>query len=405
MNATALPASLPTSRDENWKYANLRGVDKAAPRPAAAPTDADLARAREVLPAAIDGVSRLVIVNGAPIAALSDPAALQHPAVNWRSGAETQHTAPASLPPKAVADFRFAAVNAASAPHAVVVAPGREATLDLELLFITTANAADGTAYPRLLLEAAPNSRVNLIERHLSAAGVTGLTNAAARVVIGDGARVVWTRLQQQANTAQFIESLHVTLAASAGLALQNVAVGAQFARTTARIELAGAGAELALHGLALSDATRVIDGYVHVEHLAPHTRTTEIFRGITGGRGRVAFNGHITVNATAPHSESEQSLRGLLAGALCELDLRPQLEIYTDAVKASHGATSGKLDDNMMFYLLSRGLDPDTAQGLLKWAFLEDVVSQIARRDLRSQIEAQIAARLGDVPVAAELL
>ncbi len=403
MNATALPASLPTSRDENWKYANLRAVDKASTRAAGAPTDTDIAQARDVLPPALDGVGRLVFVNGTPVASLSDADALQRAGVQISAGAGLVDASP--LPPKAGADFRFGAVNAASATHAVTLMPGRDATLDLELLFITTLNAADGTAYPRLLLTAAPNSRVNLVERHLSASGITGVTNAAARVVIGDGARVVWTRVQQQAPTAQFIESLHVTLAASSELALQNVAVGAQFARTTARIELAGAGAQLALHGLALSDATRVIDGYVHVEHLAPHTRTTEIFRGITGGRGRVAFNGHITVNATAPHSESEQSLRGLLAGALCELDLRPQLEIYTDAVKASHGATSGKLDDNMMFYLLSRGIDPDTAQGLLKWAFLEDVVSQIGRRDLRNQIEAQIAARLGDVPVAAELL
>ncbi len=405
MNATALPASLPTSRDENWKYANLRAVEKASAQAAAAPTDADVARAREVLPPALDGVARLVFVNGAPVAALSDAAGLQHAAVQLRASDVATPATSSPLPPKAVADFRFGAVNAVSATHVVSLAPGPGATLDLELLFITTLNAADGTAYPRLLMDAAPNSRVNLVERHLSAAGVTGLTNAAARVVIGEGAHVVWTRVQQHAPTAQFIESLHVTLAASSGLALQNIAIGAQFARTTARIELAGAGAQLALHGLALADATRVIDGYVHVEHLAPHTRTTEIFRGITGGRGRAAFNGHITVNAAAPHSESEQSLRGLLAGALCELDLRPQLEIYTDAVKASHGATSGKLDDNMMFYLLSRGIDPDTAQGLLKWAFLEDVVSRIARRDLRSQIEGQIAVRLGDVPVAAELL
>ena len=178
-----------------------------------------------------------------------------------RAGNDAQLAPTPPLPANAAADFRYGAVNAASATHAVTLTPGRDATLDLELLFVTTLNAADGAAYPRLVLEAAPNSRVNLIERHLSTPGITGLTNAAARVMLGDGSRLVWTRIQQQAPTAQFIESLHVTLGASAELALQNVALGGQFARTTARIELAGAGARLALHGLALADATRVVDG------------------------------------------------------------------------------------------------------------------------------------------------
>ena len=129
-------------------------------------------------------------------------------------------------------------------------------------------------------------------------------------------------------------------------------------------------------------------DTYALVEHVAPHARTTQTFRGIAAGRSRVAFNGKIVVRARPHGTDSRQSLRGLLAGAEAEIDVRPQLEIYTDDVRCSHGATAGKLDDDMLFYLLSRGITPDVAQRLLKWAFLEDVVAKIELPELRRQIE-----------------
>jgi len=115
----------------------------------------------------------------------------------------------------------------------------------------------------------------------------------------------------------------------------------------------------------ALGTRAQVQDTYALIEHVAPQARTTQIFRGIAAGRSRVACNGKIVVARGAHGTDSRQSLRGLLAGAEAEIDVRPQLEIYTDDVRCSHGATAGKLDDDMLFYLLSRGLTPDTAQRL----------------------------------------
>src|SRR5205814_9958025 len=122
----------------------------------------------------------------------------------------------------------------------------------------------------------------------------------------------------------------------------------------------------------------------------------------MAGGRARVAFNGQVVVGQGAHGTDSSQSLRGLLAGTDAEIDVRPQLEIYTDDVKCNHGATAGKLDDNMLFYLLSRGLDRETALRLLKWAFLEDVVSKIRVPQLRQQIEENLAGRL-EAPLPVE--
>ncbi len=167
--------------------------------------------------------------------------------------------------------------------------------------------------------------------------------------------------MQELASRAIVFDTLTATLAQEASYRLHALGSGAAASRTTLGVRLAGEHARLTLSVAALGERAQVQDAYALVEHLAPHTRTEETFRGISGGRARVAFNGKIVVARDAHGSDSRQSLRGLLAGPEAEIDVRPQLEIYTDDVRCSHGATAGKLDDNMLFYLLSRGLDRDS--------------------------------------------
>ncbi len=138
-------------------------------------------------------------------------------------------------------------------------------------------------------------------------------------------------------------------------------------------------------------------DLFAQFAHAAPRTRSEQLFRGIAAARARVACNGKVVVERGATGADSQQSLRGLLAGPEAEIDVRPQLEIYTDEVRCSHGATTGKLDEQMLFYLLARGLDREAAQRLLKWAFLEDAVATIEVPELRRQIELSLAGALED--------
>ena len=145
----------------------------------------------------------------------------------------------------------------------------------------------------------------------------------------------------------------------------------------------------------------QTLDAYALTEHAAPATLSEQVFRGIAAGRARVAYNGQVTVCPGAAGADSRQSLRGLLAGADAEIDVRPQLQINTDDVRCAHGATAGKLDDAMLFYLLARGLDAATAQRLLKWAFLADVAARIAVPELRKSIERALAGR---IEIAADL-
>ncbi len=183
------------------------------------------------------------------------------------------------------------------------------------------------------------------------------------------------------------------------------MSVGALSARSTSHIELVGSGAEAAVHVVSLADGLQVHDGFALIEHIAPNTKSDQSVRGIAAGRSRVAFNSKVVVREHAKSTDSKQSLRGLLAGDQAEIDVRPQLEIYTDDVRCNHGATAGKLDDNMLFYLLSRGIERDIAQQLLKWAFLEDVVSRIAVPELRKHIEQSLAGQMKETAALKELL
>jgi Fe-S cluster assembly protein SufD len=386
---------LPSSRDENWKYANLRPLERQRFLPA--PGQPLTAAA---LPAAVAGFTRFVFVDGLFAASGSAPLDATGAAVTLLALAGNGASATAGTESSPVAgDERFALLNAAFATDgaAIHVPGGLEAPVRIELLFVASADAASGASYPRVELRLAPGARAVVIERHVSAAGHASFVNGAVAADIARGASLEHYRLQELNARSVLFDTLSANLAQDASYRLHGISTGAQSARSTLALRLAGERADLALAIASLGDRQQVQDAYAVVEHAAPHARTVQTFRGIAAGRARVAFNGKIVVTRDARGTDSRQSLRGLLAGPEAEIDVRPQLEIYTDEVRCSHGATAGKLDENMLFYLLSRGLSREAAQRLLKWAFLEDVIAQITLRPLRRQIEERLAGQLRD--------
>jgi Fe-S cluster assembly protein SufD len=380
---------LPSSRDENWKYANLRPLERArflpVPRAQTLPELNDL-------PAALPGVARYLLIDGRFAPAASAP--LESSVKVLAAPRQASSSAGESS-----VEERFALLNAAFATDVLGIdVPATGATaLQLEVLCVASAEAQSGTSYPRLEVHLAPGAKLTLIERHLSAGEQASFVTSAVQVDLARGAHLEHYRLQELNPRSTLFDTLAGRLAQNATYRLRAISTGGQSARSTLALKLAGEGAALELAAASLGDRQQVQDGYAVVEHMAPDARTVQTFRGIAAARARVAFNGKIIVAAGAHGTDSRQSLRGLLAGPEAEIDVRPQLEIYTDDVRCSHGATAGKLDDAMLFYLLSRGLDRDTAQRLLKWAFLEDVISQVALRPLRRQIEERLADQLRD--------
>jgi Fe-S cluster assembly protein SufD len=389
---------LPTSRDENWKYVNLRPLEKVrfAPPPVA-PQSAVTA---QDLPAPVAQYARYTFIDGVFAPALSAPT--KHAGVLVKSMHAAVANGAAISP-----DLRFALLNEAFATDGaqILVEPGTDCQACIELVFVATTDSKVGASYPRVSFQVGAGARVGLIERHVSIGSDANFINCAVDVSVARDASVQHYRVQQTGARAIWFDTLTARLAENARYQLHSASLGALSARSTVHVQLAGERSEVGLFNVSVGGKNQVHDTFALVEHIAANARTEQSFRGISGGRARVAFNGKIIVRKGAHGTDSRQSLRGLLAGTDAEIDVRPQLEIYTDDVRCNHGATAGKLDDNMLFYMLSRGLDRETAQRLLKWAFLEDVVAKIEVPELRRQIEQSLAGQLNEAAALKELL
>jgi Fe-S cluster assembly protein SufD len=383
-----LARGLPTGRDENWRYANLRALEKADFTPGAG---AAAVGAGE-LPARIEGFARFVFVDGQFAPQLSAAADALRSATLTRLLGE--------LP---TAEQPFALLNEAFATDGADIQVAASAVpVDIEVVFYSASAVA---AYPRLQVRLAPNAQLRLIERHVGSVVTTQYINSAVRVALADGASCSHYRLQETGAATTWTDTLRAAISGAASYHLHLLQVGALSARSSIDIELAGPAARTQIDTVSLADGQQVHDNMVVVDHRCAHTRTRENFRGIAGGRARIAFNGLIIVRDAARHADSAQSLKGLIAGNDAEIDLRPQLEIHTDEVRCSHGATTGKLDEAMLFYLLTRGIEPEMAQRLLKWAFITDVVADIDVPALRTQVQRSLASHMQDARSLEELL
>jgi len=377
----ALAAGLPQLRDDLWRYADLRFLASAALAPAAAVKPEALAAAvTGLLPPKLAGYTRLVFGDGRLVDTLSD------------SCPELDAGAPPLVPDRTRHE-RFGWLNDAFATD--VARLDVHGAQRLEVVFAATPGAARQAVHPRLELSAAANADVVLVERHVGTTGAQGLVNAAVQLNAGAGSRVRHLRWQALDEDAQLLDTVQLALDRDARYELTQLQLGARSARTSLRASLYGPGAQLALHGVAVATGRRTLDHSLLVDHLAPQTRSKQVFRAVARDATRIACRSRVEVGRTARGADSSQSLKGLIAGS-GEIDLRPQLEILTDAVRASHGATTGSLDENMRFYLAARGLDPAITRALLEWAFLEDALRDLDLPELRSAAEHALARALG---------
>ena len=387
----ALAAGLPQLRDDLWRYADLKFLGSApwAPSPVAQDPARWQGAARALLPEREAGFERLVFVNGRHAPELSDAL----PAFDAGVG---------PVVPERTRHERFGWLNDAFATDLVRLSV--EGTRQLEIVFVATPVDQPQAVHPRLELAVQPGAALTLLERHAGNAGGNSLINAATQLHVGKGARCQHLREQSLSLDSQFLDTLQVAVDADATYELTLLQLGARSLRSSQRLSLYGTGASVQVNGVAVARGARTLDHSLLVDHVAQGTRSAQVLRGIAHDRSRIAWRSRVEVAATARNAAAEQSLKGLLGGTGAEVDLRPQLEIHTDQVRASHGATTGALDENMRFYLLSRGLDPDTARGLLEWSFLEDAVSRIGDTALRRLAEQRLVATLGST-VAGEAL
>lgn len=369
---SALPTSLPTPRDESWKYANLRGLSRTRFEPSAPPSAETLARVAAALPAALEGFERFVIIDGFIASDASGVKQSGNPPATSSSTIGTKE-----------ADRYFLELNRRLRSETLRLEVARHQKRVMEVIVVSL-----GTSHPAIEVALSEGAELSLIERHVPISTDTVITNLAVSAIVGPHARLELSRIAQTGAKTQHVETIELHLGEGSTTKVIQLTTGGAVSRTTAFVDHAGRESTLEWHAAALGEGTQSHDAYVRIAHSAPGAKTLQQFRGIAAGRSRVSFNGHMRVDATSPNAQSDQSLKCLLAGPEAEADVRPQLEIYTDAVRASHGATVGKLDPDMLFYLLSRGIPEESASSLLKWAFVSDVISRLSTPALRADVE-----------------
>lgn len=371
-------SALPSNRDENWKYANLRALARIRFDDTSAPPTDEAAALIAALPPSSQSHTRVVLIDGH----LAVEASGTSPFMRF----DTARRSLANAAPRggADADRYFARLNQQHAPGTLVIEVPAGAELDLELWL-----AAARIGHPSVHIRLGDGARVQLVERVLASQHAPSLaSNLHLLIDCGINARLALTRVQTFSANHQHVETLDLTLGKAAECELTQITSGGHSSRSSAFVTHAGGVSRLHWNVAMLARATQVHDAYVRIAHESNQAHTVQRFRGIGTERSRLAFNGHMQVAAGTRDVRTEQSLKGLLAGGEAEIDLRPQLEIHADAVQAAHGATLGKLDADMLFYLLSRGIPPAQAESLLKWAFISDVLRHLPTPTVRRQVE-----------------
>ena len=394
-------AGFPTPRNEGWKYTNLRRLESRSFTAAnAAPFDADEALW-------IDGGGiRVVLVNGHAMPGLASSAA-QPPGVTILTLGQWTANDPAAVAAflvkhSAPAASTFEDFNTAFSDDGVVIAIADDVVLDQPIYVVHqwTGGGSLQMSHPRIVVQAGRNSRCAIIEHYLGSHDVESLTNAVVSFEIEAGARLTHYRIQQESLRGFHIGNIRAQLGRDSHYASHNLALGASIGRVDIKALLAGSGADASLRGLFAPAGTQHLDTHTLVDHIAPHTTSEEEYRGVAEGRGRGVFNGKVIVRPGAQKIDARQSNRNLLLSATAEIDTKPELEIYADDVKCSHGATTGQLDATALFYLRSRGLCEADARALLIRAFAESILTSIGHEPVRRYLERHLHARYAQIAI-----
>jgi len=291
----------------------------------------------------------------------------------------------------------FAALNQAyfSDGAFVYVPAGITVEEPIQLIYISSAKSSGETILPRNLVIAGANSKLTVVESYLSTANVAYFTNAVTEILAGENAAVEHIKLQDEAASAYHIATIAGEFGRTSNVSIHSFALGSKLSRNNIRTKLAGEGLECVLNGLYLTRDEQLADHHMIVEHAEPHCASHEYFNGILDDKSKGVFHGRILVREIAQKTDAKQTNKNLLLSDDATADTKPQLEIYADDVKCTHGATIGQLNDESIFYLRSRGLDTETSKRMLIHAFAGEIIERIKCQPAREVIDKLVWDRL----------
>jgi len=399
-----LDSGFPTTRIEDWKYTDLRSLTRRHYTPVTRPPSID-----SVIPADpwwqdelqhrlvfIDGhfVPELCplhpLLNGVTITSLARVLEQQPDLLEHRLGRNTALEQPG-----------FNAFNTAFMRDGAYLTLGDGTVLEqsVHLLFVST--GTDLSMRPvRNIIVAGPHSHATVVESYVALGDAAGLTSAVTEISLETGAHIEHYKLEEESASASHIAGIYVTQERDSRFDSHNIALGGQLVRNDLQIALNGPGAATTLNGLTVTRGRQHVDNHTRVDHNKPQARSDEWYRGILDDRSRSIFNGRIVVHPNAQQTVSHQANHSLLLSGDAEADAKPQLEIHADDVQCTHGCTVGQLDEDVLFYFRSRGVDAVTARNFLVCAFAVDVLERIRLQPVRRMLERRLAGRFMDMEV-----
>jgi Fe-S cluster assembly protein SufD len=400
--ATFTSLGFPTVRDEEWRYTNVAPIAAGEFRPASVATVG--AAAVEALPYAGATALRLVVVNGRFAPELSRLTALPRgvragslaAAINGELQADSEMV---QRYLGQLADFSsraFAALNTAFIEDGAYVHVPDGVVLEepLQILFVSAADEPV-VSHPRTLILLGERSQARIVETYVGVSDVQCFANAVTEVFVGESAVLDHYKVQQESDSAFHVGSMHVNAARSANFSSHSFSLGGKLVRNDVLATLDGEGAEVTLNGLYLADGDRLVDNHTTIDHARAHCPSHEVYKGILGGRARAVFNGKIIVRQDAQKTDAKQTNRALLLSDDALINTKPQLEIFADDVKCTHGAAIGQLDEDAIFYLRARGLTFFEARDMLIHAFAGQILERVKVEPLRIALESELYAQL----------
>jgi len=387
----------PTTKNEDWKYTSLEPIWSQTFAPANGEVRGTHAEAL-LSQSLLGSTNRLVFINGVHAPELSRagdlPGGVSVKTLR-QTLAEGDDVVKAQLGRYArFGREPFVALNTAFMDDgAVLLIPAGTRFIEpIQLVFISVAGARPVISQPRVFIFLGANSEAKIVESYLGAKKTSYFCNAVTELIGEPGSAVEHYRIQQEGDDGLHVGTLAAVLSREGQLTAHAITLGGALVRNNVRVVLDGEGAGCVLNGLYLIDGQQHVDNFTEIEHAKPRGTSLELYKGILSGAGRAVFNGRIVVRKEAQKTDARQTNKNLLLSQDAVVHTKPQLEIYADDVKCSHGSTIGQPDPDALFYLRCRGLGVEEARSLLSFAFASEVVGRIQIDSLRERLDEYLA-------------
>ena len=394
----------PTVRDEDWRYTNVNPIAGTAFTAApAVQADSALRDAVMANAVAVPDALTLLFVNGRFQPALSDldalPDGVEVAAIDERLDGDGLPGGNPAMAAEVLARNPFAELNSAFLNHGVVISVRKGVVIPrpLHLLFWSAEADAPYVTQPRVVLRLGAGAQLDVVEQYAGADGAVYFTNTLSDIRVEDAAVLRHVKLQDESVAAFHVGSIHASAGRGAVYENHGIGFGAALQRGNIHGVLDGEGGHVTMNGLFLPRGTQHMDHFTTIDHAVPHCTSHELYKGVLSDEARGVFTGKIIVRQDAQKTDAVQANNNLLLSERAQVDTRPQLEIYADDVKCTHGATVGRISEDQLFYLLSRGIPRRRAHAILTYAFAADIIGRIPLAAVREALDAELHRRLDE--------